>query len=114
MVLAKKMLSFLRITTTSTRLSFYPLRFFTTPSRFERPGPLPLGDPAEQKEFEELVKQHQSSMEDEEEITHADEQKKPPPEFEGDKNPVTGEIGGPKRDPLVHGDWSHGSRVTDF
>lgn len=36
------------------------------------------------------------------------------PEFEGDKNPVTGEIGGPKQDPLRHGDYSFNGRVTDF
>lgn len=36
------------------------------------------------------------------------------PEFEGDKNPKTGEIGGPKQDPLRHGDWSFNGRVTDF
>ncbi|KAL7793770.1 hypothetical protein V8C37DRAFT_401635 [Trichoderma ceciliae] len=40
-----------------------------------------------------------------------------PPEFEGDKNPKTGEIGGPKNEPLRwggHGDWSYNGRVTDF
>ncbi|KAH3900569.1 related to Protein FMP21, mitochondrial [Saccharomycodes ludwigii] len=36
------------------------------------------------------------------------------PEFEGDVNPVTGEIGGPKQDPLRHGDYSFNGRVTDF
>ncbi|RFU76418.1 hypothetical protein TARUN_5774, partial [Trichoderma arundinaceum] len=40
-----------------------------------------------------------------------------PPEFEGDKNPKTGEIGGPKNEPLRwggDGDWSYNGRVTDF
>lgn len=40
-----------------------------------------------------------------------------PPEFEGDKNPKTGEIGGPKNEPLrwgPEGDWSFNGRVTDF
>ena len=40
-----------------------------------------------------------------------------PPEFEGDKNPKTGEIGGPKNEPLrwgSEGDWSYNGRVTDF
>ncbi|KAL2266454.1 hypothetical protein VTJ83DRAFT_5806 [Remersonia thermophila] len=40
-----------------------------------------------------------------------------PPEFEGDKNPKTGEIGGPKNEPLrwgANGDWSFNGRVTDF
>ncbi|KAH3675520.1 hypothetical protein WICMUC_002609 [Wickerhamomyces mucosus] len=36
------------------------------------------------------------------------------PEFEGDVNPVTGEVGGPKQDPLRHGDYSFNGRVTDF
>lgn len=39
------------------------------------------------------------------------------PEFEGEKNPQTGEIGGPKNEPLrwgAEGDWSYGGRVTDF
>ncbi|GAB1312653.1 Succinate dehydrogenase assembly factor 4, mitochondrial [Madurella fahalii] len=40
-----------------------------------------------------------------------------PPEFEGDKNPKTGEVGGPKNEPLrwgSAGDWSYNGRVTDF
>lgn len=36
------------------------------------------------------------------------------PEFEGDVNPKTGEVGGPKQDPLKHNDWSYNGRVTDF
>ncbi|KAK4507102.1 hypothetical protein PRZ48_000836 [Zasmidium cellare] len=39
------------------------------------------------------------------------------PEFEGDTNPKTGEVGGPKNEPLrwgVEGDWSYNGRVTDF
>jgi hypothetical protein len=40
-----------------------------------------------------------------------------PPEFEGDTNPKTGEVGGPKNEPLrwgATGDWSYNGRVTDF
>ena len=40
-----------------------------------------------------------------------------PPEFEGDVNPKTGEVGGPKNDPMRWGansDWSYNGRVTDF
>ncbi len=40
-----------------------------------------------------------------------------PPEFEGDVNPKTGEVGGPKNEPLrwgYEGDWSYNGRVTDF
>jgi hypothetical protein len=37
------------------------------------------------------------------------------PEFEGEVNPNTGEVGGPKNDPLRwKGDWSYNGRVTDF
>ena len=38
-------------------------------------------------------------------------------EFEGDQNPKTGEVGGPKNEPLrwgADGDWSYSGRVTDF
>ncbi|KAF1999174.1 DUF1674-domain-containing protein, partial [Amniculicola lignicola CBS 123094] len=40
-----------------------------------------------------------------------------PPEFEGEVNPKTGEVGGPKNEPLRWGaqaDWSYNGRVTDF
>ena len=37
------------------------------------------------------------------------------PEFEGETNPRTGEVGGPKNDPLRwQGDWSYNGRVSDF
>lgn len=36
------------------------------------------------------------------------------PEFEGNVNPKTGEVGGPKQDPLRHNDWAFNGRVTDF
>ncbi|CAG7923338.1 unnamed protein product [Penicillium olsonii] len=48
---------------------------------------------------------------------HPDAPKGLKPEFEGEKNPKTGEIGGPKNEPLRWGsgsDWSYGGRVTDF
>ncbi|KAI1078582.1 DUF1674-domain-containing protein [Whalleya microplaca] len=40
-----------------------------------------------------------------------------PPEFEGEVNPRTGEVGGPKNEPLrwgPAGDYSFNGRVTDF
>jgi hypothetical protein len=40
-----------------------------------------------------------------------------PPEFEGDTNPKTGEVGGPKNEPLrwgAKGDWTYNGRTTDF
>ncbi|KAK6500757.1 putative mitochondrial protein, conserved [Arthrobotrys conoides] len=36
------------------------------------------------------------------------------PLFEGEKNPVTGEVGGPKTEPTKYGDWSFNGRVSDF
>lgn len=39
------------------------------------------------------------------------------PDFEGERNPKTGEVGGPKNEPLRWGggvDWSYNGRVTDF
>ncbi|KAJ5463920.1 Protein of unknown function DUF1674 [Penicillium sp. IBT 31633x] len=48
---------------------------------------------------------------------HPDAPKGLQPEFEGEKNPKTGEVGGPKNEPLrwgAGGDWSYGGRVTDF
>ena len=52
-----------------------------------------------------------------EEPKHRDFQGRLKPEFEGETNPKTGEVGGPKNEPLrwgAEGDWSYGSRVTDF
>lgn len=40
-----------------------------------------------------------------------------PPEFEGETNPKTGEVGGPKNEPLrwgAAGEWSYNGRTTDF
>lgn len=48
---------------------------------------------------------------------HPDVRKGARPEFEGDTNPRTGEVGGPKNEPLrwgAEGDWSFNGRVTDF
>ncbi|KAF7505035.1 hypothetical protein GJ744_001489 [Endocarpon pusillum] len=39
------------------------------------------------------------------------------PEFDGDVNPKTGEVGGPKNEPLrwgSAGEWSYNGRTTDF
>ena len=48
---------------------------------------------------------------------HPDVRRGTQPEFEGDINPKTGEVGGPKNEPLRwggHVDWSYNGRVTDF
>ncbi|KAF2689467.1 DUF1674-domain-containing protein [Lentithecium fluviatile CBS 122367] len=53
----------------------------------------------------------------EDEEFHPNMRRGAPPEFEGDVNPKTGEVGGPKNEPLRWGhggDWSYNGRVTDF
>lgn len=48
---------------------------------------------------------------------HPDVRRGTQPEFEGERNPNTGEVGGPKNEPLRWGgdvDWSYNGRVTDF
>lgn len=48
---------------------------------------------------------------------HPDVRRGVAPEFEGERNPKTGEVGGPKNEPLRWGggvDWSYNGRVTDF
>ncbi|RPA87322.1 hypothetical protein BJ508DRAFT_410830 [Ascobolus immersus RN42] len=52
-----------------------------------------------------------------EEEMHPDYRRGAEPEFEGDVNPKTGEVGGPKREPVrkwIEGDWSYNGRATDF
>lgn len=48
---------------------------------------------------------------------HPDVRRGANPDFEGERNPQTGEVGGPKNEPLRWGggvDWSYNGRVTDF
>ncbi|KAI0058084.1 hypothetical protein BV25DRAFT_1768640, partial [Artomyces pyxidatus] len=84
-----------------------------------RPSPPPL-PPAQQREFEELVRKAQApaSSAPEQADLHPDAPTPLRPEFDGDVNPVTGERGGPKREPVgrwtAEGDWSFKGRVSDF
>ncbi|KAK9468018.1 fmp21p [Lipomyces arxii] len=95
-----------------------------------RPGP-PRLPQEEQDEFDRLVQNANEgvfSTPDQHDQPDAIEQQTPPliekttlasvtrtiPEFQGDVNPKTGEVGGPKQDPLRHGDYSFNGRVTDF
>lgn len=51
------------------------------------------------------------------ELVHPNLRRGAPPEFEGEVNPKTAEVGGPKNEPLrwgSGGDWSFNGRVTDF
>ena len=83
-----------------------------------RPAPLPL--PFEdQREFEELQRKAQLPPTTENSATSSNSEHSIL-EFKGDINPVTGEQGGPKREPVRRsaadpgGDWSFRGRVTDF
>ena len=80
----------------------------------ERPGPPPLPKD-QQKEFEELLKKvntplaaSSSSKVDGQQEYHPDIRRGPKPDFEGDRNPKTGETGGPKTEPVKWNDWSFG------
>ena len=91
---------------------------------FNRPAPPPL-PPKEQQEYEELIRSASTadvpnftaadvSIKRSDDSLHPDARPPLKAEFEGDVNPVTGERGGPKQEPLRHGDWSFGGRATDF
>ncbi|KAF2803617.1 DUF1674-domain-containing protein [Mytilinidion resinicola] len=63
------------------------------------------------------VKLEGKILEEEGEQLHPNIRRGAKPEFEGDVNPKTGEVGGPKNEPLRWGgtgDWSYNGRVTDF
>ncbi|CAL1697565.1 unnamed protein product [Somion occarium] len=91
------------------------------PDPLNRPGPPPLPR-AQQREFEELVRKAQTPLANgggaDVNAVHPDARPPVTPEFEGDVNPVTGERGGPKREPVKkwgdEGDWSYKGKVSDF
>ncbi|XBW37644.1 hypothetical protein QEN19_003225 [Hanseniaspora menglaensis] len=78
-----------------------------------------INDP---KKFEQLIKEKQAMMENFKGLEGEKETTSVPktystntiPEFEGNINPKTGEVNGPKQDPLKYGDWAYNGRVTDF
>ncbi|GMK55543.1 hypothetical protein CspeluHIS016_0205990 [Cutaneotrichosporon spelunceum] len=94
---------------------------------FNRPAPPPL-PAAEQAEFERLQKAAEVAVPEGLEDATPDEliealgqevhrdARPVATSFEGDTNPDTGEVGGPKRDPFqaTNEDWAFGGRVTDF
>ncbi|KAF8591630.1 hypothetical protein K439DRAFT_1626617 [Ramaria rubella] len=101
------------------------IRHTSTSPPHGRPGPPPLSV-KEQKEWEELIRRNQlpaapgfvSRTEKEAESQlHPDARRPIKPDFEGETNPATGEIGGPKKEPLqwgAAGEWTYGGRATDF
>lgn len=50
------------------------------------------------------------------EVLHPQFRARPKSDFEGDTNPETGEVGGPKKDPLKNwqNEWTYGGRTYDF
>ena len=83
-----------------------------------RPAPHPL-PPEQQRQFEALQRQAEASANAGAEERHPDAPGPLKAEFDGDINPVTGERGGPKREPIhrwvrEEGDWSFKGRVSDF
>jgi hypothetical protein len=87
------------------------------PADFNRPSPPRLPKHL-QEEFERLQKEAETAptgkvAEDGREL-HPDVRRPVQAEFTGERNPVTGEIGGPKVEPTKHGDWSYGGRASDF
>ena len=84
-----------------------------------RPAPLPL-PPDQQREFEALQHQAEVTANGEEQVErHPDASVPLKADFTGDVNPVSGERGGPKREPVQRwveeeGDWSFKGRVSDF
>jgi hypothetical protein len=93
--------------------------FTRAAANFSRPRP-PSLPKEQQREFEELVRKAQAPMSNanggrsEIEQLHPDVRTKPKGQFEGERNPKTGEVGGPKTDPLTHNEWSYSGRATDF
>ena len=85
-----------------------------TYTSFNKPGPIPLGNRKQQQEMLDLIRKKQEADLQSEGSLHDDAIPQAPAEFEGNVNPKTGEVNGPKQEPLKHGDWSFGGRVTDF
>ncbi|KAL1591100.1 hypothetical protein WHR41_00187 [Cladosporium halotolerans] len=80
-----------------------------------------VGEPARSAQADDMLAQLKErarvSANGEGEELHPNVRRGAAPEFEGDVNPKTGEVGGPKNNPLRWGetsDWSYNGRVTDF
>ncbi|KAI8058197.1 hypothetical protein BDF22DRAFT_26748 [Syncephalis plumigaleata] len=89
---------------------------------FSRPGPIPLGDRLQQREFEALVREEalRGEQEAEAELARRTKDETVKKEDEDDDNSdivnkTTGEVGGPKgAEPTRYGDWERNGRVYDF
>ena len=112
----------------SLRIASSRLTALRHTSNFSRPSP-PALPAAQQREFEDLLKKTQTPLASPDAVSnnggsallnnkvqefHPDIRRGPPPQFEGDVNPKTGEVGGPKTEPVAWNEWSYGGRATDF
>ncbi|PNS16948.1 hypothetical protein CAC42_4912 [Sphaceloma murrayae] len=82
-----------------------------------RRSPIQVNQPGEQQNSGSVAAAPRVSNDGEGEELHPNIRRGAPPEFQGEKNPKTGEVGGPKNEPLRWGhggDWSYNGRVTDF
>jgi len=85
-----------------------------------RPRPQINQSPASKEETTEETLNAKVAATGKGEELHPDVRRGAKPEFEGERNPKTGEVGGPKNEPLrwgstgERGDWSYNGRVTDF
>jgi hypothetical protein len=93
---------------------------FSTPKsqNYESPACTETSQPADHIDIElEVASAARVQATGEGSELHPDIRTGAKPEFEGDRNPKTGEVGGPKNEPLRwggNGDWSYNGRVTDF
>ena len=103
-------------------------RRYSSRSPLDRPAPPPLTR-EDQREFEEMLRAAQAPLAlptrgeaavniEADLALHPDARRPLQTEFEGDVNPMTGEQGGPKQEPVRswgdEGDWSFKGRVADF
>ena len=89
------------------------IRYFSKalPKQFDKPQPIAL--PKEQQaEFEKL----QALFKNQTGKKHPDAAQPETAEYEGNKNPITGEVGGPtgKEPTRYGGEWERNGRVYDF
>ena len=81
----------------------------------QSPHTKPAAEPSTEQKIENINAKVEARGNGEE--LHPDVRRGVLPEFEGERNPKTGETGGPKNEPLRWGggvDWSYNGRVTDF
>ena len=80
----------------------------------EKPRPIPLANSKDERNLQETIKDFQGRLEkgdDEVKLTMMTPMKA----FENNKNPTSGEVGGPKGpEPTRFGDWERKGRVIDF